>query len=93
MKAAVDANGDIFPSSESETKSSILDLVGFGATFEDNRSALQAIRHFYNPVDGSKLLFGIGATSPDWALENMGFKDGQAYTFRLMRRSAEAPPL
>ena len=72
LKGFVDATGDTFPSSESAVKQSILDLVAFGATYEDSRSPFQATRHFYNPVNGSKLLPWIGETSPDWALEEIG---------------------
>ena len=66
---------------------SILQLIRFGADWEDNRGPLQAPRHFYNPVDGSKLLPLIGETSPDWALEDRGVKDGQPFSYRLMRRN------
>lgn len=74
-----------FPNSKGESLSPI-DLVRFGAEWEDNRGAFQATRHFYNPVDGSKLLPVLGDTSPDWALEDRGLKDGQAYSYRMMRR-------
>ena len=75
-----------FPNSNS-LELTILELIRFGADWEDSRGALQALRHFYNPVDGSKLLPVIGETSPDWALEDRGVKDGQPYSYRLMRRN------
>ena len=83
-----------YPNSNGQTRT-IQELVEFGAAWEDNRGALQATRHFYNPVDGSKLLPLIGETSPDWALEDNGLKDGQAYSYRLMRRNffnGSSPP-
>ena len=75
-----------FPNSKGDLQVPI-DLIRFGADYEDSRSPLQATRHFYNPVNGSKLLPLIGETSPDWALEDRGAKDGQAYSYRLMRRN------
>ena len=75
-----------FPNSNS-IELTIRQLIRFGADWEDSRGALQALRHFYNPVDGSKLLPVIGETSPDWALEDRGVKDGQPYSYRLMRRN------
>ena len=65
----------------------IRELFEFGADWEDRRSSAQTTRHFYNPVNGSKLLPVIGETSPDWALEDRGVKDGQPYSYRLMRRN------
>ena len=87
LKTSIEDAGDTFPNSEGETGQFILNLVRFGANWEDTRGKLQATRHFYNPVDGSKLLPLIGETSPDWALEDKGLKDGQAYSYRLMRRN------
>ncbi len=87
LKPGIAASGDRFPNSEAEAKMTIEALVSFGADWEDSRSIFQATRHFYNPVDGSKLLPSIGATSPDWALEDNGLKDGQLFSYRLMRRN------
>ena len=82
--------GDIasigFLNSEGQNQS-IVQLIRFGADWEDRRGDLQATRHFYNPANGSKLLPVIGETSPDWALEDRGVKDGQPYSYRLMRRN------
>ena len=82
----VDLQTRKFPNSNAVDQT-IIDLVRFGANWEDSRGTLQATRHFYNPVDGSKLLPLLGETSPDWALEDRGLKDGQAYSYRLMRRN------
>ncbi len=87
LKPSVASSGDNFPNSEGTNKLTIEELVGFGAAWEDDRGILQAPRHFYNPVDGSKLLPLIGETSPDWALEDRGVKDAQPYSYRLMRRN------
>jgi hypothetical protein len=73
-----------FPDSNLRNKT-ILDLMRFGAAWEDDLGFMQATRHFYNPVNGSKLLPLVGETSPDWALEDNGLKDGQPFSYRLMR--------
>ena len=87
LKSSVASSGDRFSDSQGVANKTIEELVRFGADWEDSRSPLQATRHFYNPVNGSKLLPLIGETSPDWALEDRGAKDGQAYSYRLMRRN------
>ncbi len=87
LKSAVDSNGNRFANSNGDAEQTIIALIRFGAAWEDNRGFMQATRHFYNPVDGSKLLPLVGAASPDWALEDNGLKDGQAYSYRLMRRN------
>lgn len=40
---------------------SIGDLIKFGAGYEDDRRSIQAIHHFFNPVNGQQL------TIPEWA--------------------------
>ena len=75
-----------FPNSNAIDQT-IVDLIRFGANWEDSRSSAQAIKHFYNPVDGSKLLPFIGATSPDWALEDGDPIVGQAFSYYQMRVS------
>ena len=87
LKPSIESDGNTFSNSEGLADRSIRQLVRFGADYEDSRSPLQATRHFYNPVNGSKLLPWIGETSPDWALEDRGAKDDQAYSYRLMRRN------
>ena len=87
LKPSIGADGSTFENSNGRSDQSLIDLIRFGADWEDSRGALQALRHFYNPVDGSKLLPVIGETSPDWALEDRGLKDGQPYSYRLMRRN------
>lgn len=86
LKPYIDFRGDRFSNSEGRENQTIEQLAAFGADWEDNRGAFLATRHFYNPVDGSKLLPVLGDTSPDWALEDRGLKDGQAYSYRIMRR-------
>ena len=87
LKPSIEAVGNTFENTKGETNQSLIDLIRFGADWEDNRSLFQAPRHFYNPVDGSKLLPLIGETSPDWALEDRGVKDGQPFSYRMMRRN------
>ena len=87
LKTSIETDGDTFLDSQGLARKSIRQLIRFGADWEDSRGSLQATRHFYNPVDGSKLLPLRGETSPDWALEDRGLKDGQAYSYRLMRRN------
>ena len=59
LKPSIETSGDKFPNSKGQTGQSIIELIRFGADWEDNLGLLQAPRHFYNPVDGSKLLRGI----------------------------------
>ena len=87
LKPSIETDGSVFENSRGDANQSIIDLIRFGTDWEDNRGPLQAPRHFYNPVDGSKLLPLIGETSPDWALEDRGVKDGQPFSYRLMRRN------
>ncbi len=87
LKASIQDSGSTFSNSNGTLDQSILNLIRFGADWEDSRGILQATRHFYNPVNGGKLLPVIGETSPDWALEDRGIKDGQPYSYRLMRRN------
>lgn len=87
LKPSIETTGSTFANSNGTIDQSILNLIRFGADWEDNRSLFQAPRHFYNPVDGSKLLPLIGETSPDWALEDRGVKDGQPFSYRMMRRN------
>ena len=55
---AIDDDNAKFPNSNG-TGQTLRQLVRFGADWEDTLGLLQAPRHFYNPVDGSKLLPGI----------------------------------
>jgi len=65
-----------FPgSSNNVTSLSVADLIRLGAVWEDQLSDLQALRHFYDPVNDRALdvpVFGTGKSvrSPDWALED-----------------------
>jgi hypothetical protein len=74
---------------------SILDLIKFGARWEDDSSNRQALRHFYNPLNDSPLdLPGVRTTfsvaSPDWALEDSGeysdLLERQNFSYRDARR-------
>jgi hypothetical protein len=65
-----------FPSSLGHNdRRSIVELIRLGATWEDDLSPFQALRHFYDPVNDRALdLPSVGTTlsipSPDWALED-----------------------
>ncbi len=70
----------MFPSSRQESKNA-LELIQFGARFEDDRQAIQALYHFYDPANAGRgltlrsrtgSLTTPGMSSPDWALEDRG---------------------
>ena len=75
-----------FPSSEGGIPRSIVDLLRFGAEWEDNLGIaqhwFQPLRHFYDPVFDRGLDVGgfVGASlsvkSPDWALEDLTTYNG-----------------
>ena len=81
MAVAIDDSRQAFPSSESGVPRSILELIEFGAKWEDNlgivQHSFQPLRHFYDPIYDRGLDVGgfIGASqsvkSPDWALEDL----------------------
>ena len=74
----IDSAQQVFQSSIGGVAISIRDLIRFGARWEDELGALQAARHFYDPVNDRALDVGgsIGTSktikSPDWALEDVG---------------------
>jgi hypothetical protein len=68
-----------FRASTGDKPISILALIRFGARWEDDLSELQALRHFYDPVNDRALDLGpdyggvsYSVRSPDWALEDKG---------------------
>ena len=72
----LDDRRQTFLTSQGEAKA-ISELIEFGARWEDDATATQALRHFYDPVNDRPLdVGGAGATfiakSPDWALEDAG---------------------
>ena len=82
-----------FPNSPGDPQT-ILELLQFGATFED--SGVRALNHFYDPMSSQPLTVpGIplfNHTSPDWALEDFGEIDGtlgvgaQTFSYRDARK-------
>lgn len=74
----IDDAQQVFPSSIGGGSISIRDLIRFGVRWEDDLSAFQAARHFYNPLNDRALDVGgsVGTSksvkSPDWALEDVG---------------------
>src|SRR5437762_6919741 len=80
-----------FPSSEGGIPRSILDLLRFGAEWEDNLGVaqhwFQPLRHFYDPVYDRGLDVGgsvgpsLSVKSPDWALEDLATYDGSPGPF------------
>jgi hypothetical protein len=78
-----------FPSSKRSLET-IGALFRFGARWEDDKSSLQALRHFYDPVRNQPLnLNGLGepyiVASPDWALEDVQEDASQANSYRDAR--------
>jgi len=80
-----------FPSSVAGQEQSIVELVRLGAVWEDGRSKLQALRHFYDPINDRALTLpdgngSIGSLrSPDWALEDNGDFDNQSFSYKDAR--------
>jgi hypothetical protein len=70
-------------------------LFRFGAGWEDDRSSLQALRHFYDPVNDRALDLtetigtSLSIKSPDWAIEDAGtfvVPAHQPYSYRDARQ-------
>ena len=89
-KALNDNGYNLFPTSEGG-KQSILEVIKFGADWEDGRGEkIQSTRHFFNPLNGEALSAGpyilptfpyyisriSGIRSPDWALEDVTYDAG-----------------
>ena len=82
---------------------SINELVRFGARWEDDAAAAQALRHFYDPVNDRALDIGgagssLIAKSPDWALEDVttyipqinSYRDAREYLYTALTRSGQS---
>jgi len=85
----LDDRRQTFLTSQGEAKA-ISELIEFGARWEDDATATQALRHFYDPVNDRPLdVGGAGATfiakSPDWALEDAGSFLTQTNSYRDAR--------
>lgn len=89
--------GDVtqtFPDSTG-TFRSVLDLVKFGASLEDNvqifslNPEVRVTKHFFNPLTGSGLrhLGSEETASPDWALEDRSDDSRQAFSYKDARRA------
>ena len=80
---------DKFPGSDGIRKS-IIQLIGTGAKFEDDTNGIKRpLNHFYNPLNNQPLTvkgITLGATSPDWALEDMGNINNQSNSFKDARQ-------
>jgi hypothetical protein len=65
-------------------------LIQHGAAFEDNRRDIQALYHFFNPVNGQGLTVDgwmPGAPSPNWALEDIqDFSTDQPFSYKKGRQ-------
>jgi hypothetical protein len=69
---AIDDGSQQFPNSNGEPQIA-RELIRDGARFEDNN--IRPRNHFFDPINNRPLTVGgvaIGATSPDWALEDNG---------------------
>ena len=98
---ALDDSRQTFMSSMGDMQT-ILELIRFGARWEDDAASAQALRHFYDPVYDRPLdLGGTGslliAKSPDWALEDQGtflsqlnsWKDARQYLYSALTTYSE----
>ena len=69
LQPSIEDYRNIFPNSEGKPKN-ILNLIKDGARFEDGISPCDSRpgNHFYNPLNGSGLKFGVikGSPSSDW---------------------------
>lgn len=68
---------------------SIIELIKFGANWEDTRRTDQGKRHFFNPLTGKgSSFFGIeiGTPSPTWALEDREQFSDQPFSYRKGRQ-------
>lgn len=86
LPLAPDSSQQLFPTSQGISQT-ISGLVIFGVAYEDGRSPLQALRHFYNPVNGQPLTVlplvtpDITERSPDWEIEDNAEYDQQFYSY------------
>ena len=71
-----------FKNSRNEDKT-IVELIRDGARFEDNFP--RSLNHFFDPLN-DKGLGGVNTKSPDWALEDKGDIDGQAFSYKRARQ-------
>jgi hypothetical protein len=94
---SIDDISQNFPRSEGNVRGNlaIRDLVRFGAGWEDDLAAAQALRHFYDPVNDRALDLTetVGTTlsikSPRWALEDIntfGFPATQNFSYKDARQ-------
>jgi hypothetical protein len=81
-----------FSNKSSNIKSypSILQLLRFGAEYEDTLRANQYVRHFFNPLNGQPLVGapafgGTPRPSPSWALEDDLIDSAQQFSYRWGR--------
>lgn len=81
--------GQLFPDSKG-AYSDVKGLFRTGAHFEDDTSGVKRpLNHFYNPLNNQPLTvkgYALGATSPDWALEDGGNITNQSNSFRDARQ-------
>ena len=64
-------------------------LISRGAQLEDTLSLLRPLNHFFNPMTGRGLSYGIFPTqnpSPNWVLEDITKIQGQQYSYRIGRQ-------
>ena len=77
-----------FYSSQAE-QLSIVELIKFGAKWEDTRRTSQGKYHFFNPLTGkgsTSFGFEIGPPSPTWALEDNAQFSDQPFSYRKARQ-------
>lgn len=78
-----------FPNAKGDSRT-LLDLIKDGADYEDSTDVIKRpFNHFYNPLNNQPLSvkgYALGATSPDWALEDGGNITNQSNSFRDARQ-------
>jgi hypothetical protein len=71
----------------------VQELIGFGSVWEDDSSTLQALRHFYNPRNGSGLSAGwiSGEPSPSWIIDGSAGNSTYSYMAGRTQFNREKP--
>jgi len=75
----VNSPNPIFATSTDIRDQSLVDLIKFGAGFEDDRD--RALNHFYDPQNSGRRGILSQASSPEWALEDVGEISGQDFSY------------
>lgn len=83
LVGAFDGDGGLTFKNSKGKSLSPLDLIKFGAQYEDTRKMTQALYHFFDPTTGRPLVINgsnWGETSPDWILD--GGTSDQPFSYK-----------